>query len=204
MTSVVSRIGIGQYQQRQEHGGDGRSRRRPAGGEPECGEHEPEHLAARVTHEHGRAAARTQVERQEAEAGKAEREREHEHDVVLVRGRRVDREVATGDGGERRGEPVHVVEQVERVRDPDEPHERDDGRDHVVRDQLDAEAGGHGDTRGRELCPELGERAQVPDVVDEPGREEDRTTGEDAEAAPRRRSPRRPRPRSRRLRRGRG
>ena len=148
---------------------------------PERGEHEAEHLAARVAHEHGRALARSQIEGQEAEAREAERECEHEDDVVLVGRGGVDREVAARDRRERRGEPVHVVEQVEGVGDADEPHDRDDGRDRAVPDQLHAEAGCNGDARRRELGGELGERAQVADVVHQPGDEEDRAAREDAE-----------------------
>ena len=129
-----------------------------------------------------------EVERQEAEAGEAERERERERQVVLVQRRGVDREVAAGDRGQRRGEPVHVVEQVERVGDADEPDDRDDGRDDVVADQLDAQTRRDGDSRRRELRRELRERAQMPDVVHEPGGEEQaRRRG--SRAAPR--SPRR-------------
>ena len=100
--------------------------------------------------------------------------------------RRVDREVEAGDGRERRREAVHVVEQVERVRDPDEPEERDHDAQHVVRDELDAEPGGDRDPGRRELGDELRDRAQVPDVVDEPRDEQQPAPGEDSGQLPRR------------------
>ena len=96
-------------------------------------------------------------------------------------GGRVDREVATGDGGERRGEAVHVVEQVEGVRDPDEPDQGHDNRDDVVREQLDAEAACDHDRRRRELCYELRERTEMEDVVEQSGSEDQRAPGDDPE-----------------------
>ena len=133
-----------------------------------------------------RAAAGSQVEGQEAETGERERERQHQHEVVLVHGRSVDGEVQAGDGRQRRGEAVHVVEQVERVRDPDEPEERDHDAEGVVRDELDPQACGDGDSRRGELHRELRNRAHVPDVVDEAGGEEQRGSGEDPRELPRR------------------
>ncbi len=52
--------------------------------------------------------------------------------------RGVDREVGAGDGRERRGETVHVVEQVDRVGDSDEPDDGDHDGDDVIVKQLDA------------------------------------------------------------------
>jgi hypothetical protein len=91
----------------------------------------------------------------------------------------VDREVEAGDRRERRREAIHVVEQVERVRDPDEPEERDRRREDVVRHELDAQPRRDRDTGRGELRDELRERAQVPDVVEQAGCEEEAATGED-------------------------
>ena len=52
-------------------------------------------------------------------------ERKDEHDVVLVSRGGVDGEVTARDRRERRCETVHVVQQVEGVRDAHEPDERD-------------------------------------------------------------------------------
>ena len=114
------------------------------------------------------------------DAREPERDREREHGVVRVLGRRVDREVRAGDRRQRRREPVHVVEQVERVRDPDEPEDPDTPREHVVSDDLDLEPAREHDHRGADLEPELDERAQVAQVVDEAGGEEERGAREDA------------------------
>ena len=93
---------------------------------PDAGQPESEQLAASVAHEDGRLSAATEVVRQEAEAGESERERQDDDEVVVVDRRAVDREVRTGNRGERCGEAVHVVEEIERVRDPHEPDDRDD------------------------------------------------------------------------------
>ena len=69
--------------------------------------------------------AEAEVVRQEAEAGEADAEREEGDEAVRVDRVRVDGEERAGDRGEGRRQPVHVVEQIERVRHPDEP---DDGR----------------------------------------------------------------------------
>src|ERR671938_557248 len=66
-----------------------------------------------------------------ARAREADGGGEDEHEPVRVRRDGVDREVGARDPGERRGEAVHVVEQVEGVRHPDEPDERDRGRGDV-------------------------------------------------------------------------
>ena len=58
--------------------------------------------------------------------------------------------------------------------------------EHVVRDELDAKPGGDRDPGGRELGDELRDRAQVPDVVDEPCDEQDPAAREDPGQLPRR------------------
>ena len=166
-------------EQRQQHRRDRGSRDRPARGERERGEREPEHLAPRVAHEDVRGAPGPQVEGEEARAGPPEREREDEHGLALVLGQRVDREVRARDRGQRRREAVHVVEQVERVRDPDEPEDPDAPGEDVVADDLHLQPAGERDHRGADLDRELDEGAQVPQVVDQPGREEERGAGED-------------------------
>ena len=120
VTSVVSRMGIASTRSGSSMVATVVPAARPARREAERGEEEPEQLAPRVPHEHLRTA-RTEVERKEAEAGEREGEREHEDEVVLVDGRGVDREVEARHRRERRGEAVHVVEEVEGVRDADEP-----------------------------------------------------------------------------------
>ena len=179
VTSVVSRIGIASTSRGSEHRRDRRPGGRPARGERERGEQEPEQLAARVAHEDPRPVGRPEVERQEAGAREREREGEDEDELVLVHGRRVDREVDARDRRERRREPVHVVEQVEGVRDPHEPEERDRDAEHVVLDELDPQARRDRDRRRADLRRELRERAQVPDVVDQPGGEDEPRPGED-------------------------
>ena len=64
-------------------------------------------------------------------------------------------------------------------------------REHVVPDQLDAEPGRRSRSRRGELGRELRERAQVADVVDQPGDEEERERRRGCRAAPRSPRPRR-------------
>ena len=117
---------------------------------------------------------RPQVEGEEADAGPAERERDGQARLARVPHDRIDREDGARHRGERRGQAVHVVEEVERVRDPDEPDEAQHRREHVVADHLDREAGAEHRRRGPELGDELRHRAERVDVVNEPGREENR------------------------------
>ena len=177
----MSRIGTastssGQHEARQRRAGGGPARR-----QRERGEAEADHLTAGVAHEDPGAAAGTQVEGEKAEAGAAERERDHERELTRVLVERGDREDGAGHGRERRGKAVHVVEQVEGVRDPDEPDEAERRREQVVADDLDRQPGSQDDGRRRELGRQLGDRLQRVDVVDEAGHEEDRAAGEDPE-----------------------
>ena len=120
-----------EHEQRQEDGRQRRARRRPARRERERREPEADHLASRVAHEERRAPARPQVEGEEAETGAAEGESDDEHEVALVAGDRLDCEDGTRHRRQRGGEAVHVVEQVERVRDPNEPEQAQSGREDV-------------------------------------------------------------------------
>ena len=96
-------------------------------------------------------------------------------------GRRVDREVAGGDRSECRREPVHVVEQVERVRHADQPDEQDRGRDDLVRHEMDMLLVRREHDRSRaELGAELRERREGEQVVGQASREEQRTAAHDA------------------------
>ena len=169
-----------EHEQGEKDRRDRGSGNRPARRERERREREPDHHASRVAHEHRCSAARPQVEREEAGAGEPEREREREHCVVLVLGHGVDREVRARDDGKRRREPVHVVEEVEGVRDADEPDQADRPRENVVPDDLDVQAAREHDDRGGDLRCELRDRGEVPEVVDEPGDEDDRDACEDA------------------------
>ena len=157
------------------------SRRLPARREPERREREAEELASRVAHEDRGGLAGPEVEGQEAGAGQADRERDDEHEPVRVRGRRVDGEVGARDRGHRRREPVHVVEEVERVRHPDEPEDGDRGGEDVAGDDLHLESRCDDERRRPDLARELGDRWQCAEVVGEAGGEDDRAAAQDAE-----------------------
>ena len=101
--------------------------------------------------------------------------------MLFVDGRRVDGEVRAGDGGEGRREAVHVIEQVECVRDADEPDESDDDGNDVVREQLHVEPGGDHDPCRAELRDQLQERLQADDIVDQPGKEDEGAPADDPE-----------------------
>ena len=101
-------------------------------------------------------------------------------EVSLVGRDRVDGEHRARDGGERGREPVHVVEQVEGVRDPDQPEQAERDGEHVRADELDRQARCEHDARRGELRRQLRERGQGVEVVEQAGDEEDRAAGEDA------------------------
>ena len=149
--------------------------------DPARGEGEAEHLAAGVSHEHPCGSVAAQVEREEREAGIEQRERDDEDGGIAMQRRGVDREEESGDRGECRREAVHVVEHVERVRQPDEPERREREREPVVRDDRDLEAAGENDGRRRELRTELRDRRQAEHVVDKACDEEHGATRQDPE-----------------------
>ncbi len=101
--------------------------------------------------------------------------------MARVNGEGVDREERARDRGERGREPVHVVEQVERVRHSDQPEDADHrGRD-VVADDLDPDAAGRGRAPAAPSCAPIfasGERRKRSSS--EAGEEEDRAAAEDA------------------------
>ena len=171
----------GEDEHREHERGDRGLRDLPARREPERAEGEPEHLAAGIAHEDQRGLPRPEVEDEEAEARAHERQGEHEQETLLVDGERVDREERGADQGEGPGETVHVVEQVEGVRHPDEPEGAERRGEEVVRDDLDGQPAGERDRGGAELGRELEPCGQRVDVVDETGDEEDRGPAEDAE-----------------------
>jgi hypothetical protein len=135
-----------------------------------------------VTHEHGGGAPRPQVVRQEARTGGGDRNREREHGVVRVDRDRVDREEDRSDSRQRRREAVHVVEEVEGVRHPDEPDERDGAGEKVVRDQArDRESAADHEAGGGELRPQLDQRPEREEIVQQAGDEENRAAAEDGD-----------------------
>ncbi len=193
-----------EHEQRQHDAGQRRAGGRPARRERERGEPEADHLAAGVAHEDARAAAGPQVEGKEAEAGAAERERDHERELARVLVEGGDREDGTGDGRERRGQPVHVVEQVEGVRDPDEPDEPDDRREQVVADDLDGQPRGEDERRPPRTGPRASRSASGCRRRRRSRRRRGSRSRRGCRAARCSRRWRRPRSRRRHLRRGRG
>ena len=91
----------------------------------------------------------------------------------------VDCEEGEGDAGHRCREPVHVVEQVEGVRDADQPDDRDRVADKPVAHQLHVGSGPEHDRRSADLCGELRKGRQAEEVVCEPGREDEGDAGVD-------------------------
>ncbi len=123
---------------------------------------------------------RAEVVRQEPAARARARERDREVHVVGVDRDGVDREERERDPCERRGEAVHVVEQVERVRHPDEPEDRERPRDDRRVHELHARARREDDHRRGDLRGELHLRRQRVQVVDEARDEEERRPRVDA------------------------
>ena len=112
----------------------------------------------------------------------------------------VDGEEEERDRGERGREAVHVVEQVEGVRDADQPHDGDRVCKHLVVDDLDVRARREHDRGGSALDCELPERRDAEQVVEEPRGEDERDRGVDPDegACRARRRPPRRRPRGQR------
>ena len=133
-----------QQERHERRRGDGVARR-----QTERREQEPDQLRAAVAHPGERALARPQVERQEAEEGGGERQREDEDEPRRLVPRGGDREERRGDRGEARCETVHVVEEVEGVRHPDQPHDAERDRDPVPVHDLHRGAGRQDDRRRR-------------------------------------------------------
>ncbi len=110
-----------------------------------------------------------------------ERERGRDDEDVAVRvdegGR--EREASGGDDTEAARESVHVVEQVERVREADEPEDADRPAERLVRDELDRDRAVEDEVGGHELGAELRGRMQVDDVVEQAEREDDRAGADD-------------------------
>ncbi len=170
----------GEHEHRQDERRDRRGRDLPARRQAERGEREAEQLRAGVAHEDERLLAGAQVERQEAEDARAERDGDDEHEPRLVLEPGVDREERERDHGEARREPVHVVEQVEGVRHPDEPDDAERPREQRGVDELHVGAGREDDRSRTELRGELRGGRQRAQVVDEPGEEEEGRAGVDA------------------------
>ena len=170
----------GEHENREQQRRDRRPGDLPARRQPERRQREAEHLAARVAHEDRRRPAPSQVEREKARARQRKRQRERQHGVVRVHRQRVDGEEDGRDPGERRCEPVHVVEQVEGVGEADQPDDGNDVREQVVGDQArDRGAVGDHDSGGCELSAELRDRAEREQVVEQARHEEQAAGAED-------------------------
>ena len=138
------------------------------------GEDEAEEQRTGVAHEDPR---RVPVVEQEGEAGGGDHDRHATHEPLTLE-QRGDRERGGDDGGDRAGGGVHVVEQVERVRDDHDPHHGD----HVVEraaEELDVRTGGGSGRRRARLHQESHARTHGADVVEEAGHRHQRSGGED-------------------------
>ena len=171
----------GEDEQGQDEGRDRRLSHLQGRRDAARGEREAEDLAAGVAHEDPRGPLAAQVEGQERDAGAEQRERDDEDGDVRVQRCGVDREEQRGDRGEHRGEAVHVVEHVERVRQPDQPQRREREGEPVIRDDRHLEAGREDYCRGAELDDELDDRRHAEDVVEHAGDEEHRAARDDPE-----------------------
>src|SRR5713226_6668296 len=142
----------------------------------EAGEGEADERGAAVA-EKDLGTAGTKVVRQEAEARAHQRGRQV-HEIALLRLQRGDAEEDAGDDAEAGGEPVHAVEELDRVGHRDEPEDRQahvqpreaghpvgrDVEDDTVGDRRD---GGADVTQELEGGPEIGDVVQNPDRGDE-------------------------------------
>ena len=121
------------------------------------------------------------VEGEEAGTREGNGEGKHEDEVVRVHRDGIDREVGACDPGHGRRDAVHVVEQVERVRHPDQPDDRERDGDPVVLDQLDRQPVGEHDRRRAALRRQLRRHRQPERVVEQPDGEEQGCGADDRE-----------------------
>ena len=189
--AVAAHDGEGRVENRQaecEDRHDQRNRRGALDGadDRDAREHEAEELAARVAHED---LGRIEVVVEEAEGCACESGRQHgDEDDALLQGHEEDR-----DGRNRRdacGEAVEAVDEVDRVRQADEPEDcRRDGEElevdvvaERVRDEVDADIKGKDEHTGRDdLAQEFHLGRQIDVVVDEADDEDDRAADQEAD-----------------------
>ena len=168
-----------QQEDREEQHRDQAARVRPASDQAEAADEDPDEEAAGVAHED---RGRVEVVDEEAEEGADDDGGERRAFRIAVR----DVEHQPEPGGERSdagGQPVHVVEEVDGVGDPDDPDQRQDDVERRVagKAQLQAETG---ERRGDDnLGDELRLRLERPGVVDGPDGEQGQPAGEQQEHA---------------------
>jgi hypothetical protein len=161
--------GVEDGHQHEQHGQDQHSGHAPRVvaalvDQAHAGQEEAGEQAARVAHEDLRRG-----EVADQEAGQGADERGHDRGAAPVA---VDHEEgepeAAGDRRHAAGQPVHVIEQVDRVGDPHDPEEGDQDVEHRVRGQPQHEPELDQETPQDDLGHQLHRRGQRPDVVPQP------------------------------------
>jgi len=155
----------------------GNLRHRSAHLQTEIRHEEPDEQTPRVTHVDLRGM---EVRAKETEHAPGETNGE-QCTVFLIVDDRDEKESDACHRRRPRGETVDVVEQVERIRDAHDPHDGNRHVDPVGHRGDDVNPVRHDDHRHRYLDEESQQRAETPQVVDEPHRAEEKPQSEDDE-----------------------
>ena len=113
-----------EHDDRQQQRGDGRPGQLPARRQPSAARAKPITWLPESPMKTAAGLPRRRLNGRKPQQAKRDGEREHLHLRVRILRERVEREVGAGDRGQRRGQAVHVVQQVEGVRHADEPERR--------------------------------------------------------------------------------
>jgi hypothetical protein len=147
------------------------------------GQKEPDEHRAAVTHED---RGRVRVVHQEShERGGEDGEQESVGRLPIAH--EAGREEGGGDRGDARRQPVHVVEQVDRIGDADQPDERDRHVEHGCLRPGQREPEGNHDRRSHDLADQLLVRLEADQIVQQPDQEQERACAQDHEERGRKR-----------------
>ena len=153
----------GEYDGRNDDDGKKAPGQSGRGREREAGEHQACEERAAVAHED--TGGRVVVD-EESHQCPREGER-HPRQFDVARQKKIDAHERGGDGANATRQPVHIVQQVESVRDSDEPEQGDHHVDDVIPGQPNADATHEQHRSRRELADQLGAGPQSDEIVDE-------------------------------------
>ena len=145
----------------------------------DAAQREPEIHAARVAHED---SGGVEIEDEKSERGAADGEAQHRCLDVVHRDAEGEQEGRRDDGGASR-QAIHVVEEIERVGDPNHPQDGQRNRDSRQPRRADLYASEEQSARGDNLRDQLGMRAQMPEIVNQTDDEQQRSTDDQTNQA---------------------
>src|SRR5690606_27880720 len=107
----------------------------------------------------------------------ADKDRRKQQFVTLPDAQETCRKPDSADRGYSGGKAVHIVEQIDRIRDPDDPKARDPNVDDLVARQRHRQAEADQDRRTKKLAKQLLIRPNVENIVNQADRKKDRSAG---------------------------